>query len=245
MWFYELKISYDGTNFFGSAKQDNYRTVEGELLRCLNKIFHNSILKIVFAGRTDKGVHAINQVVSFDLPEKMKYTKQKFLLIINKILPNDIKANSLNVHRTFFNARFSAQARVYKYLIELPPHNIFHRNYVLPYDEPINIKKIRDAKQIFLGEHDFLSYSTSEKTSSIRTIKKFIFKKESANTFSFYIEANGFLRSQIRMMVGALLKYNEQKLTLDDLKNLLKNPKKGSAKFKISPSGLYFLKAKY
>lgn len=244
MWFYEMGIAYDGTNFFGSSKQDKYRTVEGELLRSLKKIFYDEDLTLVFAGRTDKSVHAINQIVSFNLEHKMKYSSKEFLRIINKILPKDIKVNYIKTHKKFFNARFSVKSRVYKYVMELYPHNLFSRNYVLPYDKNLNLSKIKKAKKIFLGTHDFLSYSTSEKTNTIRTIKKFSIKKD-GNLLIFIVEANGFLRSQIRMMIGALLNYNEDKLSLFRLQDLLKNPKKGAANFKVSGSGLYFLTAKY
>ena len=85
MYFYSLNIKYDGNNFYGSAKQKDVRTVEEELTKSLRKILQKD-LSLVFAGRTDKKVHAINQTVSFSLNEKIKYKKEDFLFILKKIL---------------------------------------------------------------------------------------------------------------------------------------------------------------
>lgn len=244
MYFYELRISYDGINFFGSAKQKNYRTVEGELLRCLNKILNNGIIDLTFAGRTDKFVHAKNQVVSFSIENKIKIKNTHFIFILNKILPNDIRVLYFKRHIEFFNARYDAKKRIYEYLIELPPHNIFKRNYVLQYYEKLDRRKIDAAKNIFIGKHNFLSFSTSDKNNTEREI--YTFKYTIVNNLcKFTISANGFLRSQIRMMIASILKYNENKITLDYLKFLLENPKKGAIGFKVSGMGLYFLGARY
>lgn len=244
MFFYELNISYDGTNFFGSAKQKKYRTIEGELLRCINKVLENKVNQLVFAGRTDKTVHAINQVVSFSIETKIKFSKVKFIDILNKILPSDIKVVNFKRHINFFNARYDAKQREYEFLIQLPPHDIFKRNYVLQYDKNISFALFKRFRNIFIGEHDFLSFSTSEKLNTIRTIYKISLKKID-NLLKITIVANGFLRSQIRMMIAGLLRYNDKKISLAELNNLLQNPKKGSSHYKVSGSGLYFKNAKY
>ena len=113
------------------------------------------------------------------------------------------------------------------------------------YDHNINFKNLKETAKIFMGEHNFLSYSTSELSNTTRNITKFSVTKVKPNLIKFHITANGFLRSQIRMMIGCLLKYNEQKLTKDDLLNLLNHPHKGKAIFKVSATGLYFANAKY
>lgn len=244
MYFYSLNIRYDGNNFYGSAKQKDVRTVEGELNKALQKILQVN-LDLTFAGRTDKKVHAINQTISFSINNKIKYQKKHFLFILNKILPNDIEVFDFKRHQEFFNARFDCNKRVYEYLIELTPHNLFKRNYVNQYDHEINLNKLKTASKLFLGTHNFLSYSTSEKTDTIRTIYQFSIKKITNNIIKITVSANGFLRSQIRMMVASLLKYNENKLTLNDLNNYLLNPKKGASNTKSAAQGLYFKKAIY
>ncbi len=243
MYFYSLNISYDGNDFYGSAKQKNIRTVEGELNKAINKIL-NAEIELVFAGRTDKHVHAINQTVSFSHVNLIKYSKQQFIFILNKLLPLDIRVLNFKRHKKFFNARFNCIERSYLYLIELKPHNLFQRNYVLSYQHDISLNKLNELKKYFLGEHDFLSFSTSEKTNTIREIKNFQITKVN-NLIKIKITANGFLRSQIRMIVACLLAYNENKITIDDVLNLLNYPKKGASHTKVSGKGLYFLKAKY
>ena len=244
MYFYSLNIKYDGNNFYGSAKQKDVRTIEGELNKALQKILQIN-LDLTFAGRTDKKVHAINQTVSFSSKDKIKYKKSHFLFILNKILPNDIEVFDFKRHQTFFNARFDCNKRVYEYLIELAPHNLFKRNYVNQYDHEINLTKLKTASKLFLGTHNFLSYSTSEKTDTTRTIYQFRIQKVAHNLIKITVSSNGFLRSQIRMMVGSLLKHNEDKLTLNDLNNFLLNPKKGASNTKAAAQGLYFKKAIY
>ena len=244
MYFYSLNIKYDGNNFYGSAKQKDVRTVEEELTKSLKKILQKD-LSLVFAGRTDKKVHAINQTVSFSLNEKIKYKKEEFLFILKKILPSDIEVFDFKKHQNFFNARFDCKKRSYEYLIQLKPHNLFLRNYVYQYDKQLNLSKFKKASKIFLGTHNFLSYSTSDKIDTVRTIFEFKIKKIESNLIKITISANGFLRSQIRMMISSLLRFCEDKLTLNDLNNYLLHPKKGSSHLKIAAEGLYFKKAIY
>ena len=245
MNFYLLRLSYDGSSFFGCAKQPYIRTVQDQLEKVLTKLFNEPNIEVVFAGRTDKGVHAIKQACSFGIENKSKYSCKHLVFILNKLLPPDIRIKNCQAKTGFFNARFDCKERSYIYYLELTPHDIFKRNYVCQYDNKINFAKLKETAKIFLGEHNFLSYSTSELTNTTRTIRKFSVNKVKPNLIKFHIVANGFLRSQIRMMIGCLLKYNENKLTKDDLINLLNHPQKGKAIFKVSATGLYFANAKY
>lgn len=245
MNFYLLRLSYDGSGFFGCAKQPFIRTVQDQIEKVLCKLFNEPNIEVVFAGRTDKGVHAINQACSFGIENKSKYSCKHLVFILNKLLPPDIRIKSCQSKQGFFNARFDCKERSYIYYLELIPHNIFLRNYVFAYDKTINFKNLKESAKIFIGEHNFLSYSTSELTNPIRKITKFSVTKIKPNLIKFHITANGFLRSQIRMMIGCLLKYNEKKLTKVDLLNLLNHPQKGKAIFKVPATGLYFANAKY
>ena len=245
MNFYLLRLSYDGSGFFGCAKQPFIRTVQDQIEKALCKLFNEPNIEVVFAGRTDKGVHAINQACSFGIENKSKYSCKHLVFILNKLLPPDIRIKNCQSKQGFFNARFDCKERSYIYYLELIPHNIFLRNYVFAYDGTINFKNLKESAKIFIGEHNFLSYSTSELTNPIRKITKFSVTKIKPNLIKFHITANGFLRSQIRMMIGCLLKYNEKKLTKVDLLNLLDHPQKGKAIFKVPATGLYFANAKY
>lgn len=245
MNFYLLRLSYDGTSFFGCAKQPYVRTVQDQLEKVLRKLFNEPTIEVVFAGRTDKGVHAINQACSFGIENPSKYSDAHLVFILNKLLPSDIRVKSCQRKPGFFNARFDCKQRSYLYYLELNPHDIFKRNYVYQYDQKINFYQLKNTAKIFLGEHNFLSYSTSELTNTTRIISQFSVIKVKPNLIKFHIVANGFLRSQIRMMIGCLLKFNEHKLTKNDLINLLNNPHKGKAIFKVGPTGLYFANAKY
>ncbi|MBO6103540.1 tRNA pseudouridine(38-40) synthase TruA [bacterium] len=245
MNFYLLRLSYDGSSFFGCAKQPYVRTVQDQIEKVLNKLFNEQNIEVVFAGRTDKGVHAINQACSFGIQNPSKYSCKHITFILNKLLPPDIRIKSCQKKPGFFNARFDCKQRSYIYYVQLKPFDIFQRNYVYQYDYQVNFTQLKQTAKIFLGQHDFLSYSTSELVNTTRIIKQFSVTKLKPNLIKFHIVANGFLRSQIRMMIGCLLKFNEHKLTKDDLLNLLNHPQKGKSIFKVASTGLYFANAKY
>lgn len=240
---YCVKVAYDGSMFFGWAKQNDksIRTIQGTIEDILLEITKEKI-NIYGSGRTDKYVHAIDQCFHF----KTKYDLDKKILFkqmqINQ--PKDIFFKSIKVVDSSFHSRFSIKKKTYLYKVNVGKFNLFERNYVLQYNKPIDIMSLRKVSKLFIGEKDFLSFSTTESTNSIRLIECIrIIKKD--NYVLFYFTGNGFLRSMIRMIVGTLLNYNEKKITIDDINYFLNNPKKGSSQIKVDGCGLYLYKTTY
>ncbi|WPL39266.1 tRNA pseudouridine(38-40) synthase TruA [Malacoplasma iowae] len=240
---YCVKVAYDGSVFSGWAKQNDnsIRTVQSCIENVLSEITKEKI-NIYGSGRTDKYVHAIDQCFHF----KTKYELDKKILFKQMLIkqPEDIFFKSIKEVNSSFHSRFSIKKKTYLYKVNTGKFNIFERNYVLQYNKPIDIKKLKKASKNFIGEKNFLSYSTSESINSIRKIENIRIVKENDYVL-FYFTGNGFLRSMIRMIVGTLLNHNENKTTIDDINYYLDNPKKGSSQAKADGCGLYLYKTVY
>ncbi len=237
----KFNISYDGSLYKGSQRQPEGGTVEDELLKVFKRI--NIETKIVLSGRTDKEVHATGQVFNCQIPEFWSdFVKLKDVL--NRQLPSSIKINSLMKVNENFHSRFHAKKRVYRYLVTTKPTTPFNNKFVT-YEENINEELISDAIKEFIGEHDFRYFHKmgSDKDITVREVFNASFYKYKG-VYVFRFEANSYLRSQIRLMVGFLLQISRKKLTKEDLIEQL-NLKKHIYKVPALPNGLYLAKIKY
>jgi tRNA pseudouridine38-40 synthase len=214
--------------------QPDKKTVEGEILNALNKI--NIKTKISHSGRTDRGVHALNQVIAFEVPDFWNLEKLKNLL--NKILYPSIYFKKITTTPADFHPRFSAKKRSYRYIIS-KYFTPFSAKYTLYYAKKIDLKNLNEALKILKGKHDFEFFSKTG--SDVNHYIREIYKASAFEYKNFYIikiEGNGFLRGQIRIIIDFLLKINENKLTLNDLKEQL-NKKRLISKHLAPPHGLY------
>jgi tRNA pseudouridine38-40 synthase len=214
--------------------QPDKKTVEGEILKSLKKININT--KIYHSGRTDRGVHAINQVISFEVPDFWNLEKLKNLL--NKILYPSVYFKKITIVPYSFHPRFSAKKRSYRYIIS-KYFTPFNAKYTLYYPDKIYLKKINNALKRLQGKHDFEYFAKtgSDVNDYIREIYK-AYAFEYKNFYIIKIEGNGFLRGQIRIIIDFLLKINENRLTINDLKKQL-NKEKLISKHLAAPNGLY------
>ena len=233
----KITFAYDGTNYYGSQVQSqNPNTVNGVLEHVLKKIKIDS--KVVASGRTDRGVHATMQVAHIDLPPywsdvgKLKST-------LNRMLPQSISIKSIMRVDDSFHARYSAKQRVYRYIIKPSKPSVFEANYVT-YAPDVDFKKIQSDISLFCGTYDFKAFSKSgsDTSTTTRTIyKAFCYRHRGYIVLHFC--ANGFLRSQIRLMVAALLNRSS-----DDIIDMLKNAKRTKLK-PANHNGLYLARIKY
>lgn len=232
-----LTIAYDGTNFLGSQSQkESKNTVLGVLDLALKKI--NIQTKIVASGRTDRGVHATGQVCHIELPMYWSDTI-KLQYALEKVLPPSISIKKMKIVDDSFHARYSAKKRVYRYIIKVGKSNPFEENFVSFIDN-VDFFEIQKKIKLFCGAFDFKFFmkSGSDIKSTTRVIyRAFAYEHQGFIVLNF--EANGFLRSQIRLMVGALLSLNEDEI-LDKLEVRVNH--------KVKPAksnGLYLSKIKY
>jgi tRNA pseudouridine38-40 synthase len=232
-----LTIAYNGTDFLGSQTQkSSANTILGQLENVLHKLHIES--KITASGRTDKGVHATGQVCHIDLPIFWSDLK-KLKKVLNEMLPSSIYIKNIKEVKNDFHARYNAKKRVYRYIIKEGERSPFEENFIT-FLESVDFEKIEKNIKLFQGSFDFKYFMKSG--SAVKTTTRVIYKAFAYRYKEYIIlnfEANGFLRSQIRLMVGALLSLNEQ-----EIKEQLRCKKKYKTKLAKS-NGLYLAKIKY
>lgn len=238
---YRIDLSYDGSNFYGFAKQpNNLLTVQDFIEQKLSIIFDEKII-IFAAGRTDKYVHAVNQTVHFSSKKIIEPNQIKHFLNSQS---DSIFVKNIEIVDNSFNARYSAKSKIYCYVINIGEHNVFQKNYELQYNKELNLEKIKEILNLFIGKKDFKSFSTSDLKDTVRKIFYIkIFKKN--KKVYFFISGNGFLRNMVRMIIGTFLEYEKENITKQQIINLFNNPKKGSSIYKAKGCGLYLFKVVY
>jgi tRNA pseudouridine38-40 synthase len=238
---YLITFSYDGTNYSGYQKQPKLRTIQGELENALEKISGGLNIEINSSGRTDKGVHALNQKAHFDLDKKIPLYKLKMAL--NTYTDDDIYIKDIKIVDNNFHARYMVKKKEYIYKINVGEYNPIDRNYIFQYNKPLNINKIKKEIKYLVGTHDFSSFANKEdkKESYIRTIYKVNVTKKKEILYIKFI-GDGFLKYQIRNMVGALIEVSNSSKSIKDILNQ-KNRKSFG---KIVPGeGLYLSNVEY
>ena len=237
----KVVIAYDGSLFQGSQKQPNGLTIENKLLKAFKRI--NIDTSIVLSGRTDKEVHATGQVFNCLIPDFWEDFK-KLKEILNRNLPGSIKILKISKVYDNFHSRFHAKKRVYRYLITTKPTTPFNDKFIT-YVQNINEEVLKKAIKEFIGVYDFKYFhkTGSDKELTIREIFDTSFYKYK-DIYVFRFEANSYLRSQIRLMVGFLLAINNNKQTIENLKEQLRL-EKHHFKTPALANGLYLAKIKY
>lgn len=219
---YKLVISYDGTAYHGFQYQENAYTVQEALEKALLKLYGEKI-RVGAAGRTDAGVHARGQVVSFCAPERIP--GERIGQALNGILPGDIVIVEAGRAAESFLSRKDAKVKVYTYRIDngLYP-DVFTRNYSWHLPCRLDLEKMRAAAALFQGEHDFRAFQAagSPVKTTVRTIYSLTVTKKN-HLIILRFEGNGFLYKMVRRIVGTLAKAGlgkrEPKEVLAALKN--------------------------
>lgn len=200
---YCLKLSYDGTRFHGWQRLPNAVTVQGRLEAALSDLFDRPI-EVDGSGRTDAGVHASAQYVSFRAPEA---EPARILAKLRHRLPEDIGALALCHAPERFHARLSATQKTYTYRVwnaETP--DVFGRRFRVQMPQELDLAAMRHAAELCLGTHDFLAFCSNKhfKKSSVRTLHRFDIAQNGAE-LTFTLSADGFLYNMVRILVGTVL----------------------------------------
>ena len=239
-----IKFSYDGTNYFGFQTQKGKLTIQEEMEKALTKVNNNKKTYIVATGRTDKGVHAKEQYAHADI--NVQITEKKLKRALNSNLPDDIHVIDTKVVDDSFHARYNVKEKEYQYIINTGEYNPLERNYVFQYNYELNVEKMKSAIKWFIGTHDFRSFVTDnkEKTNCVRTITKAEIK-ENGKKIIITFKGDGFLRYQVRNMVGLLIKIGENKISPKDVEKIINAKDRTKASKTAPPEGLYLTKVKY
>jgi len=244
---YLIKFSYDGSSYCGFQSQPNLKTIQEELEEALQKINNNTPVKVQASGRTDKGVHALGQMAHFDL--EIKITEHKLKRALNSNLSKEIHVIKAKEVADDFHARYMVKSKKYQYILNLGEYNPIEKKYVYQYNYHLDIKAMKKALKYFLGTHDFRAFVTenADKENCVRKITQVSLKKDKSNKEKIIItfEGNGFLRYQVRNMVGILLKVGQRKIPPEKVKEILKSCDRSKNGVTAPSEGLYLVEVKY
>lgn len=243
---YLVSISYDGSAFFGWASQSDLFTVQGFIEKRLSSIF-NSNIRILSSSRTDKGVHALDQ--KFTFKTNLKFSNFKLKNILKKSLKDFVFVKSVKKVKKEFHPINDVIFKEYRYFINIGESNIFLKNYSWNYNSFIDVKKLRKILNVFQGYHNFFNFSfcrerNKEIKDSYRKIDKISVVKD-GNLVVIKIIAKGFLRYQIRAIIGESLIYYNNGTCIDNLKERLTGEFSDKYKSIAPSSGLYLWKIKF
>ena len=237
--------SYKGTNYYGWQKQVGFVSVQSTIEEVLSKVY-DSPITITGSGRTDAGVHALRQYFHFDT-EKEKDLKQ-LAYALNKMLPEDIKIIEFSVVDDDFHARYSAKQKIYEYHILLTNKDTFNYDlaYVCPFKLDINLFK--KALDLFKGTHNYQDFTSKEEDEGdfVRTIYD-VEVTEAGQLLIVKFTGNGFMRYQIRNMVGSAINVATGKEQIEFIINHLKedNKTRDIVSYKAPACGLYLVDVVY
>ena len=243
---YQILTEYVGTSFIGWQTQKKGNSVQKVIQNVISKLLKERI-KLHGSGRTDKGVHALEQSAHFDCKNKILNTK-KFIKSLNFFLnKKNISILNIKLRNSHFHSRFSAKERTYLYLIrnDYSPSMINHnREWNIRNKLDINLMK-KGAKK-FIGTHDFSTFRAANCSAKnpIRTIKKIQILK-SKKQIKIRIKSQSFLKSQVRSMVGSLKYLSEKKWDLKKFENILKSKDRKNCAPLAPAHGLYLEKVMY
>ena len=239
-----LGVEYDGSPFFGWQSQSDGHTVQDALQAALSGIA-NERISIIAAGRTDTGVHALEQVVHFDTGVERPLSA--WVRGVNALLPKSIAVLWAHPVPQEFHARFSAQARSYRYLlINRPVRSAVQQGKAGWFHAPLDAEKMCEAAQYLLGEHDFSAFRSSEcqAKSPIKNLAQLDIQK-SGDTMIFDLNANAFLHHMVRNIVGCLVYIGKGKHPPQWMKEVLESRNRNLAAPTFAPDGLYLRRITY
>lgn len=254
---FALVVEYIGTNYAGSQIQPDKVTIQSELEKALSTLIiggrgcrklestpQNRLMKTVFSGRTDAGVHAKGQVVHFETDKPI--VASRFVNSLNGLLPPDISVKSVESVDDEFHAQLSAQYRIYQYkIVNRRQRSAWDSNSLLV-REPLNVERMNEALTYLIGEHDFTSFKSVRTDNPAKDCN--VYKAEctkDGDIITFEIVANRFLYNMVRTIVGTLLLIEHNKLQPEFMKEVLEAKDRAKAGQTISPEGLSLVEVGY
>lgn len=241
---YRAVVEYDGTNFCGLQFQKDVRTVAGELERVLSLLFAEPV-KISAAGRTDAGVHASGQVISFRTGRT--FARDRLALALNGNLPSDVCVRHAAVAEDGFSARFDALARTYEYrIVNRPMRSALERRFAHHVHRPMDDELVRRAGADLIGEHDFVAFCAllPERGGTVRTIESLDVERHGERVV-LRITGTGFLHRMVRIIVGTLVEIATGRRDPGDIPAILASRDRRRAGYTAPAAGLTLASVRY
>lgn len=245
---YMAIIQYDGTLFSGFQTQPHARTVEEELNKTLTRINSGEPVIVFGSGRTDAHVHALGQVIHFDLP-KVYQKLEQLRFAIDTLSPEDIACTEVVVVPESFHARYHVHQKTYQFRVDLArARSPFKRHYTSYFPYPVDVEKIERALGDLIGTHDFTSFcaSGSSVKSKVRTITEATVKYDAAaEELLFTFSGDGFLYKMVRILVGTLLRMGNGRMDETSMSAIIAKKDRNFAGPTAHPEGLYLVRVEY
>ena len=241
---FKATIEYDGTAYAGWQRQPNQPTIQEAVETALQRITQTGISAIA-AGRTDAGVHALGQVVSFKSEKPL--APDEWLRALNATLPEDISVRSVERAADDFHARYSAVRKLYTYrIIYRPSRSALERTRAWHVYGKLDLNAMREAAGCLVGKYDFSSFQghPTDVENPICDLQRLEMIKDQ-DVVRIEIEADRFLKQMVRAMVGTLVEVGQEKRQPEDMKRILEAKDRRAAGYTAPAHGLYLVKVKY
>ncbi len=240
----KLILQYDGTMYHGFQVQPNVSTIAGELNRVLTNLTKSPVT-VQGCSRTDAGVHAYRYCCNFFT--QFPIPAQRLPIVINNMLPSDIRAIECCEVSEQFNARFDTVSKTYRYAINTNPNaTVYTRNYEWQYGKNLDVAAMKEAAEYIVGKHDFKSFMTSgaQVLSTVREVFS-LNVCQNDDIIEIFITADGYLYNMVRIITGTLVSVGEGKLTPQSLPQIINAKNREKAGPTAPPQGLYLYQINY
>ena len=240
-----LVVAYDGSRYHGWQRQNNGLTIQAVIEERL-QLMTQSPVKLLASGRTDAGVHALNQVCNFKTPSQIPIDTLKRGL--NALLPPDILVKEAAVVPVEFHSRYRAKSKIYEYrILNRQNPDIFRRNVLWHIRFPLDVETMSECLSITKGTHDFSAFksSGSANTDPVRTILSNCIESDEDGVLRIIVEGDGFLRHMVRNIVGTLVETGTGRMDLKRFAEVLESGDRQMAGRKAPPQGLFLVAVKY
>lgn len=243
---YLLEISYDGGSYSGWQIQPHCIAVQQVLQEVLSRLFGGHFIHLLGSSRTDAGVHALGFAASFLVPERPNIPPDRVKLALNNLLPASIRIRNVYPVPLHFHARYDAQGKAYAYILNLGEETPFSARYSWHMRRPLDLEKLRAAADVLTGTHDFSSFVVERKKieDAVRTIYR-IELVPFGQYLAVLFVGNGFLYKMIRCLMGTLMFAATNRLTTEQVREILETRNRLAAPDTAPPHGLFLMQVFY
>jgi tRNA pseudouridine38-40 synthase len=240
-----LILEYDGSRYHGWQRQIDGSTIQGIIEEKIQMMTREPV-RLIASGRTDAGVHALNQVCNFIT--KTKIDQSALQRGLNALLPHDILIKKAEYVSLDFNAMFSAKSKTYEYrILNRKEPDVFLRSYAWHLERGLEMEPMHKCISMLCGKHDFSSFrsSGSGNRNPVREMTRAELQGPDQGLLRFVFEANGFLRHMVRNIVGTVVEVGQGKMGFGEFSEIFQSKDRRKAGIKAPPQGLFLIKVQY